>query len=354
MQAKFQQLHLTDNLKELAREGVGVRNFLPASKSTMLSFSSILLGLQDYWANYQQTSVEAFPSSAASTFERLGYTPRLFYGGYPSWQRVELFARNQGFREFYSAPVMGDWLSTNEWGVDDEFLFDFVLNKIDPDTPSFNMILTTTFHPPYDIDIASKGFTLDTLPEKFKKLHTSKSVDMNMLGHLWYMDKSVGEFVKKAEAMEDSSLFAITGDHYGRRHLSANPTPYEFSSVPLVLYGKEALKGKTLSEDTAASHVDIVPTLVELSAPEGFEYYSTGTDIFDPERRPYGVGSGVIIGRDFILNGNKVHPLPFGQPVPQGIDMDELGRLSRAHSSIGWWRIMKGPRLPEKTVSIKK
>jgi CTP synthase len=38
------------------------------------------------------------------TFKRLGYRTRLFYGGYLSWQRFGIFARDQGADEVYGVP----------------------------------------------------------------------------------------------------------------------------------------------------------------------------------------------------------------------------------------------------------
>ena len=69
-------------------------------------------------------------------------------------------------------------------------------------------------------------------------------------------------------------LFVITGDHYGRRFINSQPTFFEKTTVPLVLYGKEVLEGITLPDNVAGSHIDIIPTLVELTAPEGFFYHA--------------------------------------------------------------------------------
>ncbi|MFM1941587.1 MAG: hypothetical protein RI897_569, partial [Verrucomicrobiota bacterium] len=66
---------------------------------------------------------------------------------------------------------------------------------------------------------------------------------------------------------EYESLFAITGDHYSRRALASRPTLYQRTSVPLVLYGP-ALGRVARPPALAGSHVDMVPTLVELVAPE--------------------------------------------------------------------------------------
>ena len=43
------------------------------------------------------------------------------------------------------------------WGIEDEYLFELVNETIDPSSFSFN-ILTTSYHPPYSVDVIKKGF----------------------------------------------------------------------------------------------------------------------------------------------------------------------------------------------------
>ncbi len=52
---------------------------------------------------------------------------------------------------------MSQRLSGNEWGVDDEDLYGFALKDLG-EQPSFNMIMTTSYHPPFSVDLAAKGF----------------------------------------------------------------------------------------------------------------------------------------------------------------------------------------------------
>jgi len=159
---KYQPLGLTNGLKGIASQGLYVRDFLPASSGTMTSLASIITGMPDagLQTNLQKSATRPFSSSIAETFNRLGYKTRFFYGGKLGWRRVGSFTKAQGFREIYGMAHMGENRSGNEWGVDDEYLFDFVSEKVTDELPSFNLILTTTYHPPYDIDIYAKGFPL--------------------------------------------------------------------------------------------------------------------------------------------------------------------------------------------------
>ncbi len=347
---KYASLGITHNLTEMAQKGLHIETFLPASDSTMQSLASIISGLPyaHVEINYQATARKPYPSSIAETFKRLGYRTRLFYGGYLSWQRFGDFARDQGFEEIYGAPHM--WVpgaTTHEWGVDDEYLVNFIVNKVNDDQPSFNLIMTTSYHPPYNVDVWAKGFPLKEVPDDIKPLFDG-TTSLKMLGHLWYADKCLGDLVKRAEAKLSRPLFAFTGDHFGRKFINARPEFFERSGVPFILCGKEVLRGVEMPKDAAGAHIDIPPTLIELSAPKGFEYYSVGQDLLAPRKEFLGIGFFKVIGKDFILDLSdppRFHQLS-GKPLPKSLpDIKELKATFDRTYGVGWWRVKRGEKL---------
>jgi len=346
---KYASLGLTHELSELGRKGLHFNNFLPSSDGTMETLSSIITDLPytGVEINYQLMSRTPYPSSIFATFKRLGYRTRLFYGGYLSWQRFGEFARDQGVEEIYGAPHMSKGVSTHEWGVDDEYLMDFIANTVDNERPSFNLIMTTSYHPPYNVDIWAKGFPLKAIPPDITPIF-GDTTSLRMLGHLWYADKCIGDFVRKAEVRLSRPLFAFTGDHFGRKFLNAKPEFFERSGVPFILYGKEVLKGITMPAGAAGSHIDIGPTLIELSAPKGFSYYAVGHDLLTPRRESLGIGWWKIIGKDFILDLGgqpQFYPLP-GKELPQHLpDVNEMKATFNRVYGIGWWRVKQGSKL---------
>ena len=253
------------------------------------------------FVNYLPTVRAGVPTSAARIFHRLGYRTRFFYGGYLSWQRIGDFAREQGFDEVYGGDQMSARLSGNEWGVDDAKMFDFILERTGVQ-PTFDVIMSTSYHPPFSVDLEAAGFDLEALRANplCRGLSTQQ---LRALGHLWYSDKSLGDFVQQAEERLVRPLFAMTGDHYSREE-SVNPRPnlFESSAVPFVLYGRDALAGVRRPGTLAGSHVDIVPTLVDLVAPAGFAYHAFGRDLLDPTQAQVGYGNDTVIAPDFVLN----------------------------------------------------
>lgn len=351
---RYAPLRLNENLKALAEDGLAWDRFLPASGGTMLSLAAIITGLADagVHTSHQPLARAPFPSSVTTSFKALHYTTRLFYGGYLSWQRIGDFARAQGFDEVYGAAHIDRWTDANEWGLNDRYLFDFVGETVIDDRPSFNIVLTITYHPPYNIDVRGAGFPLTAMPPELDSLW-DHSVDLNNLGHLWYADRCLGDGVRGLARRLPQSLFAITGDHAPRKLLNAHPDFFEKSAVPFVLYGPDILSGLTVPRDAAGSHLDIVPTLIELTAPEGFPYYSLGRDLLSRRPRSVGFGRGKAIGPGFIagLNGDPIlHPLPgsgFSEPL---FDPAELQREHDALHGVAWWRIVRGPAFPEITI----
>jgi phosphoglycerol transferase MdoB-like AlkP superfamily enzyme len=350
---KYRSLQLTRGLEDLANRGLSVKSFLPASSGTMTSLASIITGLSDagLHTSFQKSATKPYRSSIAETFNRLGYKTRFFYGGKLKWQRIDEFAKAQGFKEIYGSSHVSGAFSGNEWGVHDEYLFDFVAKNVPEGEQSFNLILTTTYHPPYDVDVYAKGFPVKEVPGDLKDLFDKNTIDLKTIGHLWYADKEMADFVKIMEGKLPASLFAITGDHYGRKFINPKPDFFEGSGVPLVLYGKEVLKGIPLPEGVAGSHIDIGPTLIELAAPQGFPYHSLGHNLLEQRQTFLGVGKEKVIGADFIadvVNPRALYPLS-GKRRPEVLpSMEELTRYHNAVHGVSWWIIRNGPVLPGK------
>ncbi len=345
LERRYAPLGLAGGLRGLAETGLQIRSFLPSSSGTMSSLSVIMTGLPDagVTTNYQPGSRQPYPSSLAAIFQRLGYKTNFFYGGLLTWQRIGDFSRSQGFEKVYGGGHMGEWASSNEWGVDDEYLFDFILRTIRDDEPSFNMIMTTSFHPPYDIDVRSKGFKLSEIPAELKPycdVRCKSKLDYNYLGHLWYADREIGRFARKIERRWKSSLIAVTGDHAARRYVAKKPDLFERFAVPFVPHGKNILRGISLPPGAAGSHLDIAPTLIELTAPKGFRYHSMGKDLLAPNQSAIGIGRGLAIGTDFMmdLNGDpKLFPIFGGRKPVNPLDIGTIKKLRDAMLGLAWW-----------------
>ncbi len=351
MMKKYASLRLTENLQALGRKGILIRDFLPASNGTMVSLAAMITGLSDAGVitNYQPSSRKPYPSSIAKVFSALGYRTRFFYSGYLSWQRIGGFCREQGFDEVHGGNRIGAWAKGNVWGVDDGALFDYMARVVQDDKPSFNMVMTTTYHAPFDVDVYGEGYPVREVPEDLRGEFVGGKEKLLEFGHLWHSDRAVAKFVREMDSRLPFAVFAVTGDHWSRRSVGPNPPLYERACVPLLLYGPQVLANVPVPNGIAGSHLDIAPTFVELAAPKGFVYHALGTDLLDPNRRQLGFSHDKIIGPGFVMESALGSPLVFkdGQPPAQGSpSAEELRTLHRATLAVAWWRIMRGADLP--------
>ncbi len=349
----YRSLALSGSLSDLAARGTSSLRFISAGNGTMASLGTIISGLQEcgVMTNYQPSSRVAYPTSLPAIFHRLGYRTRFFYAGFPSWQRIGPFARDQGFDEVYGGGDMGaNWLAGKEWGVDDDRLLDFTAKTAtaakgpDADLPSLNVIMTVSNHPPYGLDVDALGFPLRAVPADLTSRWDGSS-SLRILGHFWYADHCLGEFVKQVEAIDPGALFAITGDHYGRRFVDANPTMYERLAVPFVLYGPAALAGRSLPAGCVGGHLDMIPTLVDLAAPAGFAYHALGRDLFMG-------GEQIGLGRCAAFTADGVVEWLGASACEEGMTPELGARLDARYRDlcgISWWRIMRGAALPAST-----
>jgi phosphoglycerol transferase MdoB-like AlkP superfamily enzyme len=346
---RYASLGLTSQLTALGKEGIYFDRFLPSSSGTSEAFCVLVTSLPypDLKVNYQYSARKPYPSSLFSAFRRLGYRTRLFYGGYLTWQRFGDFAQDQGVEEIYGAPNMNKGLITHEWGIDDEYLFDFVQKTVTDDRPSFNFILTTSYHPPFNVDVRAAGFPLSKIPDDIAASFDG-SMSLNVLGHIWYADRCLGSFTRTMEKQLTRPLFAFTGDHFSRRFINAKPDYFERSGVPFILYGKEVLRNIRVPNDSVGSQLDIGPTLIEIAAPTGFTYYAAGQDMLASRKEYLGIGWWRMIGKDFLFDvaSQKFYPLP-DRALPKNLpDVNHLKSVFYDMHGIGWWRVKKGPALP--------
>ncbi|EKE04669.1 MAG: Sulfatase, partial [uncultured bacterium] len=298
LQKQYDHFNLHTNLHRIinSNHSLFFRNFLPFANGTMDAIDTIVAGVPDtdLHINYQPNSKTAYPTAMALQFKALGFKTQFFYGGYLSWQKVGDFIRSQGFEEVYGAAHIASWEQTNEWGVDDRALFNFVLDKIkEADTPTFNIIMTVSNHPPFSINLQKEGFHMAVNSEKIAE-------KIKELGHIWYADKTMGEFVDKMLLIDKNTLFAITGDHFSRRHVEISPNQYDLSAVPFIIYSNN-IKNNSKELTASGSHIDIAATLINLIAPKNFIYYSFGDNLLAKRTLDCGLGKGKIITPKLVM-----------------------------------------------------
>lgn len=341
---QYAGLHVADGLKDLISQenAAYVPAFLPNGPFTPMAVTGIVSGLAEVnlYPNYQPESYKApYATALAPQLKKLGYQTHFWYGGFSSWERIRDYALAQGFDEFHAFDELKKEAG-NVWGADDKLLFEAIQAKEQDEQPTVDVILTVSNHAPYTVDLAAEGFPEDEVRSKLPPEAQNNKMLIKQLGHYWYADKYISQFVKNTYEKFPNSLFIITGDHADRMNIEPNPDLFTRYTVPLVIYGKGVNKG-LLPEQIAGNHIHILPTLFELIAPRDFQYYSVGQSLTTGNN--VGVNHLLWITHEMIGNLDNASAVP----VPYTNSGIEAGRESvqndiDAMRAISWWRIKNG------------
>ncbi len=351
MLGKYADLHIADGIKSIIAEEncYYSRNFMPTGDFTSVAITGMVTGLPDLntYINYQErTYSQVYICAMANPLKELGYKVDFWYGGTPSWDNISKMAIAQGFDNFYGFSELHA-PKQNAWGAKDEFLFKAIKEHLDFEPPTVHLIMTTSNHPPYNLDLESEGFNYAATLAEVEKLSNIDDAEnlTKELGHYWYMDKMITQFVREVKSNYPDSLFVITGDHAVRVDPGTHPTLFEHQSVPFVLYGAGITKN-IFPEDVPGGHLSIVPTIIELIAPKNFVYYS----IAPPLSQSLGAG----FNRDVYVTQNTagriesdvvelLPHLPSGElnRVNLSAERDLAETVVSAIRTVGWWILNK-------------
>ena len=352
MLGKYDELLVAEGIKSLIAEEncYYSRNFMPNGDFTSTAITGLVTGLPDVniKVNYQaRTYDKLYITAMAPAFRELGYKVDFWYGGMPSWDSIAKMSLAQGFDNFYGYPDFNAEKQTT-WGTKDENLFNALLAHLADEPPTVHLIMTTTNHPPYNLDLAIEGYDVQAVTEALKKIPNVEDVNQLAieLGHYWYMDEVITNFIRATSERYPESVFVVTGDHAIRCDPSTHPTIFEHQSVPFVLYGAGITK-EILPPDAVGDHISIVPTLIELIAPKDFAYYSIAPSLFNSD--------GVGFNTDAFLTAKVAGEIDSDvmELLPH-VASNELNDVNladeRAHAleiisamrTVAWWMITKG------------
>lgn len=342
---KYEKMHLADGLKSLinSEQGYYTRNFMPNGEFTSVAITGMITGLPDVniRVNYQPRTYHGLYATAmANPFHELGYQVDFWYGGAPSWDAVSRLALAQGFDHFYGYPQLGA-PKTTPWGTDDGYLFASLFRHLEDEEPTVHVIMTTTNHPPYNLDLQKEGFDLESAEKLVRELIPEEDKPAALareLGHYWYMDKVVTDFVQKAQERYPDSLFVITGDHAVRSNPGPRPSLLEYQSVPLVLYG-QGINKDILPADAVGGCTGIVPTILELIAPQGFVYKSVAPPL---GQWPAAFNRSTFLTDKAIgrIEDEKTELLPGVEQADFAAEREKMLPFLRKMRTLAWWQIM--------------
>ena len=280
---KYSNLHIADNMKKIIAEDdtIYTSHMLPSGSSTVGALMTMVTGMANsnlYLTTMPEALANPYITATAPQMKNLGYETSFWYAGPATWENIQEFTLAQGFDNFYSRGNIDPNATGSVWGADDEYLYDAIFKQIDDNKMTFSVILNTSNHSPFNIDLEKVGFDASKVVEGLPDKEKNNQELIKELGHFWYADKMASDFINKVKAKYPNSLFIFVGDHADRYNIDKVPTMYERYSVPFIITGK-GIQKDLLPEDMAGSQIDIMPTVIDLIAPEGFTYYSVGKSL---------------------------------------------------------------------------
>lgn len=282
------QMNLLGSLRKHFKSDVLFRNFVSSGNITIQSLEYLMVnspvGLSQ--SKYRSTQL---PSSVAIPFKNSGYQTNFITGGKVNWRSMGEFAANQHFDEVKGmSHIQSDIKNckSNKWGVYDEYLFDYVFEKLSQknSSPKFFFVQTTTNHTPFELPADYKPFKIsinDTLKER---LLVKEELAVKNLNAYQYSNNSLGNFLDKIKNSElgKNTIVVMTGDHNNLMLFDFDEAhQLQQRGVPLYMYIPEKYKPKTsINTSRFASHKDIFPTIFNLALSNS-RYFSIGNNLLD-------------------------------------------------------------------------
>lgn len=272
-----------------------IKNFLPSGNVSRPSIVSLVSGIFDAGMELNEHEAfwhKTFPTAMAEQIKKLGYQTIFWYGGNATAGQYDKFGHAQGFDRVESATSFCGPNAPQTWlGVYDHVFMDTLGDLIeDIDVPSFHFIYTTTNHGPFTLPADLIGFDPDDmLPGIGEDIKRKKNKDsIKSLGTFRYCDKAIFDFVDRMKAKYPDSLFVVTGDHSNLVGLFSNSsiTPRDYAlrekfNTVCLMQGPSFTKESFAA--TIGTHMNLMPTIIESIAPQGFEYYSIASSLFEKQ-----------------------------------------------------------------------
>jgi phosphoglycerol transferase MdoB-like AlkP superfamily enzyme len=276
------------NFDDIARHGILFTNAYSPSEKTARALFAVVFGIPDVspWQASAHNPLAVDQATIVNAFA--GYDKFYFLGGSANWSNIRgMLAHNiAGLRIFeegsYSAPPV------DVWGISDEDLL-MAANDVfrSEHKPFFAVVQTSGNHRPYTIPRHTHGFKpvhADELTLQANGFESEEEFNGFRL-----LDHALGLFFRQArhEPYFANTVFVLYGDHGTRtgapaKALTLGDLSLLVYHVPLVIYAP-GLIHRPRTIDTAASHIDILPTLASFCG-HPYRNQTLGVDLFDPDR----------------------------------------------------------------------
>ena len=303
------EFQISCGISDWINKSIYFDHFIQAADGSIYNLTSTILSIpaipQTIPLSQQKYSITSFESALAESYRRNGFETTFVYGGKLSWQRLSDFVPHQGFDHVYGEGNFDSNTPTTDWGVYDEYLFQFVYDiLINSNTPQFILFFTTTNHPPYELPPSFDSPSLEMSDSLKTIIRGNEALALKRFAAYQYTSCCLNQFLNDIYTNEKlmNTVTAVTADHnfQGIRNYSSKNILHRFR-IPFFILAPESIISQPKVIPTIGSHVDISPTLINLTLSDA-KYLSFGRDLFNSNLEIIAVNqNGVLFLPDHVL-----------------------------------------------------
>ena len=287
-------------------------HFIQSGYSSIQNLAATILSLPSIPGRVPFTQrkygIIPFESAFTEKYRQKGYETTFVYGGKLSWQRIGDFIPHQGFDHVYGEGNFDYNTPKTDWGVYDEYLFQFVYDiLINSNTPQFILFFTTTNHPPYELPSSFDAPSLYMSESLKSVIRGNENLAQKRFAAYQYASCQLNGFLNDLynEPLLKNTITAVTADHnlQGIRNYTEQDLMHQFR-VPFFILGPVEIIGIPKTISGFGTHVDISPTLIELTLPKT-TYLSFGKNLLVSTNELSVVNqNGIIFSPEHVLSYN--------------------------------------------------
>lgn len=264
---------LTPYIHSLIDKSYYFENFYSAGIHTNNGIASTLYGFPPIFERTMMPVAADYYTGLPVTLKDAGYQTFFFLTHDPQYDNMYSSLSENGFDNIYSQYDYPSSKVVNNFGVQDDYLLEFGLDKLNDASksgkPFFATFMTVSNHPPY------------VIPERFRV--NGKSDEECILS---FTDNSLKDFMEAAskEDWYKNTIFVLLGDHGRVQGKQLYEMPLTYNHIPLIIYSPE-FEDMPKRLNQFGGQIDVFPTVMGLLN-RPYENNSLGIDLFK-EKRPY-------------------------------------------------------------------
>ncbi len=276
-------------LEQHFKKDIVFYNFLPSGSISIQAVETTILNIPQRPLVNQitqtQNATKKYISSAVLPYKKAGYEIVSLYGGSMTWRDLEGFFKTQGFDKILSeGNIQLSHKDKHAWGISDKQFFKMLKEELFDETaekPKFIYAMSTGAHPPYKTPADYKPLPLE-IPQDIANIMSKKDFNNKAIFELYQVaNRELAKFISdiKNSKFAQNTIIAVTGDHNLRELADCKKEDMFLRyAVPFYLYIPKELQNKKIDTSILGSHLDIMPTLYNLSL-DSVEYCSFGNDL---------------------------------------------------------------------------